>query len=111
MLDILRHMINSIGQYMERDSELTAYRHFAKLLDYLFRETNQMFLNIRKIDAIIATEVKKERVELSINEWEKSNVSSAIAFKQQSKSLRLNLSILNQLERNLHSETKNAFWQ
>jgi hypothetical protein len=63
--------------------------------------------SIRKIDAIIATEVKKERVELSTNEWKKSNVSSAIAFKQQSKNLRSNLSILNQLERKFNIQTKN----
>ncbi|ORE12163.1 hypothetical protein BCV72DRAFT_196610 [Rhizopus microsporus var. microsporus] len=137
MLDILRYMIDSIDQYNERDSELTAYRHFAKLLDCLFRETNLMLdgepaciaakeeiiathslypsaegnalstCSIRKIDAIIATEVKKERVELSTNEWKKNNVSLAIAFKQQSKNLRSNLSILNQLERKFNIQTKN----
>ncbi|CEG80003.1 hypothetical protein RMATCC62417_14400 [Rhizopus microsporus] len=138
MLDILRYMIDSIDQYTERDSKLTAYRHFAKLLDCLFRETNLMLLDgepaciaakeeiiathslhplaegnalstcsIRKIDAIIATEVKKERVELSTNEWKKNNVSLAIAFKQQSKNLRSNLSILNQLERKFNIQTKN----
>jgi hypothetical protein len=60
-----------------------------------------------KIDAIIATEVKKKCVELSTNEWKKSNESSAIAFKQQSKNLRSNLSILNQLERKFNIQTKN----
>ncbi|CAO3703933.1 unnamed protein product [Rhizopus stolonifer] len=63
--------------------------------------------SIRKIDAIIATEVNKERVELSTNEWKKRNVRSAIAFKQQSKNLRSNLSILNQLERKFNIQTKN----
>ncbi|CAO3703935.1 unnamed protein product [Rhizopus stolonifer] len=138
MLDILRYMIDSISQFTERDSELTAYRHFAKLLDCLFRGTDLMLLDgepaciaakeeiianhsfypstednalstcsIRKIDAIIATEVNKERVELSTNEWKKRNVRSAIAFKQQSKNLRSNLSILNQLERKFNIQTKN----
>ncbi|KAG0177365.1 hypothetical protein DFQ29_004938 [Apophysomyces sp. BC1021] len=63
--------------------------------------------SIRKIDAMIATEVKKERVELSTNEWKKRNVSSAIAVKQQSKNLRFNLPILNQLERKFNIQTKN----
>ncbi|KAG0192058.1 hypothetical protein DFQ28_010329 [Apophysomyces sp. BC1034] len=138
MLDILRCMIDSIGQYTESDSELTAYHHCAKLLDCLFGGTNLMLLDgepacmavkeeiiathslyplaecnalstcsIRKIDAMIATEVKKERVELSTNEWKKRNVSSAIAVKQQSKNLRFNLPILNQLERKFNIQTKN----
>ncbi|CAO3703931.1 unnamed protein product [Rhizopus stolonifer] len=45
MLDILRYMIDSISQFTERDSELTAYRHFAKLLDCLFRGTDLMLLD------------------------------------------------------------------
>ncbi|KAI9006721.1 hypothetical protein CLU79DRAFT_779104 [Phycomyces nitens] len=138
MLDILRYLIDNIGQYTEIDSELTAYRHFAKLLDCLFQETNLMLLDgepvclavkeeiigthslyplaegnalstcsIRKIDAIIATKVNKECVELSTNEWKKSNVSSTITLKQQSKSLRSNLCILNQLERKFNIQTRN----
>ncbi|KAI9322769.1 hypothetical protein BX666DRAFT_1849489 [Dichotomocladium elegans] len=137
MLDILRYMIDSIDQYTERDSELTAYRHFAKLLDCLFRDTNLKLLDgemacialkeemiathslypseedsalstcsVRKIDAIMATDVKKDCVELSSNEWKRSNVSSLIALKQQSKNLRSNMSILNQLERKFDIKTK-----
>lgn len=63
--------------------------------------------SIRKIDAIIATEAKIECVELSINEWKKSNVSSTVAFKQRSKNLRSNLSILNQLQRKFDIKSSN----
>ncbi|PHZ16476.1 uncharacterized protein RHIMIDRAFT_266189, partial [Rhizopus microsporus ATCC 52813] len=34
--------------------------------------------SIRKIDAILATEAKKGHVELSTNEWKKSNVSLTV---------------------------------
>ncbi|CAO3615520.1 unnamed protein product [Mucor hiemalis] len=61
---------------------------------------------IRKIDAIVVTDLNMERVELSTNEWKKSNVSSATATKQQSKNLRTNLSILNQLNRKYSIKTK-----
>lgn len=61
---------------------------------------------IRKIDAIIATQLKKERVEFSTNGWKKNNASITIAIKQQSKNLRSNLSILNQLERKFNVQNK-----
>ncbi|ORE03160.1 hypothetical protein BCV72DRAFT_296677 [Rhizopus microsporus var. microsporus] len=63
--------------------------------------------SIRKIDAILATEAKKGHVELSTNEWKKSNVSLTVAFKQQSKNLRSNLPILNQLQCKFNIKTKN----
>lgn len=64
--------------------------------------------SIRKIDAIVVTNIEKERVELSSNEWKKSCVSSNTAMKQQSKNLRTNLSILNQLSRRYSIKTKNV---
>lgn len=63
---------------------------------------------IRKIDAIVVTNLKKERVELSTNEWKKNCVSSTTVMKQQSKNLRTNLSILNQLNRKYSIKTKNV---
>ncbi|OBZ80915.1 hypothetical protein A0J61_11036 [Choanephora cucurbitarum] len=137
MLDILKCMIERVDHCNENDSELTCYRHFAKLLDCLFKDTNLLLLDgepaciavkeemiagqslypsssgnvlstcaIRKIDAIIAIEQNKERVEFSTNEWKKNNASTTTAIKQQSKNLRSNLSILNQLERKFSIRTK-----
>ncbi|KAI8641126.1 hypothetical protein BD408DRAFT_346648 [Parasitella parasitica] len=139
LLDILRCIIENVEDYSEADSELTSYRHCAKLLDCLFCGTEmkildgepgclaakeQMIVNhsffpfsgenvlstcaIRKIDAIVVTNLKKERVELSTNEWKKNCVSSTTATKQQSKNLRTNLSILNQLNRKYSIKTKNV---
>lgn len=97
MLDVLSYVIECIDKCSENDNELTCYRQFAKLLDYLFKDTNLLLLDepaciavkeemiagyplypssennvlstcgIRKIDAIIATQLKKERVEFSTN--------------------------------------------
>ncbi|KAI9483944.1 MAG: hypothetical protein EXX96DRAFT_594486 [Benjaminiella poitrasii] len=127
MLDVLRCMIECIDQCSENNSELTCYRHFAKLLDCLSKDTNLLLLDgepaciavkkemiaghslypssennvlstcgIRKIDAIIATQLKKD----------KNNASITITIKQQSKNLRSNLSILNQLERKFNLQNK-----
>ncbi|KAI7903240.1 uncharacterized protein BX663DRAFT_433721, partial [Cokeromyces recurvatus] len=130
--------IENVEDYSEDNSELTAYRHCAKLLDCLFCGTKlkileycepgclaakeQMIVNhslfpfsgenvfstcaIRKIDAIVVMNLNMERVELSTNEWKKSNASSATATKQQSKNLRTNLSMLNQLNRKYNIKTK-----
>lgn len=64
--------------------------------------------SIRKIDAIVVTNIKKERIELSTNEWKKSCASADTVMKQQSKNLRTNLSILNQLNRRYNIKTKNV---
>ncbi|OBZ83809.1 hypothetical protein A0J61_08144 [Choanephora cucurbitarum] len=61
---------------------------------------------IRKIDAIIAIQQSKERVEFSINEWKKNNASTTTAIKQQSRRLRSNLSILYQSKRKLNIQIK-----
>lgn len=61
----------------------------------------------KKIDAIVTTNIQKNRVELSTKEWKKSSVSSVVAVKQQSKNLRSNLSILNQLKSKYEIQTKN----
>lgn len=61
---------------------------------------------IRKLDAIIATQLKKECVAFSTDEWKKNNTGVTIAIKQQSKNLCFNLSILNQLERKFNIQTK-----
>ncbi|KAI8369021.1 hypothetical protein BD560DRAFT_330557 [Blakeslea trispora] len=45
MLDILKYMIECIDHCNEDDSKLTCYRHFAKLLDCLFKYTNLMLLD------------------------------------------------------------------
>ncbi|RCH80107.1 hypothetical protein CU098_000336, partial [Rhizopus stolonifer] len=139
LLNILRCIIESIEDWSEADSELTSYRHCAKILDCLFCGTElkildgepgclaakeQMIVNhslfpfseenalstcaVRKVDAIVVANLKKERVELSTNEWKKSCVSSTTAMKQQSKNLRTNLSILNQLNRRYNIKTKNV---
>ncbi|KAG1047664.1 hypothetical protein G6F43_009899 [Rhizopus delemar] len=102
ILEVLRCMIECIDHCSENDSELIYYRHFAKLLDYLFKDTNLLLLDgesaciavkeemiaghslypssknnvmstcgIRKLDAIIATQLKKERVAFSTDEWKK----------------------------------------
>ncbi|KAI9335226.1 hypothetical protein BD770DRAFT_422776 [Pilaira anomala] len=137
LLNILRSIIENVEDYSEANSELTAYRHCAKLLDYLFCGTKlkildgepgclaakgKMIVNhslfpfsgenvfstcaIRKIDAIVVMNLNMERVELSTNEWKKSNASSDTVTKQQSKNLRTNLSILNQLNRKYNIKTK-----
>lgn len=62
---------------------------------------------IRKIDAIV-TDIKKERIELSNNEWKKSCASEDTVMKQKSKNLRTNLSILTQLNRRYNIKTKNV---
>ncbi|OBZ83183.1 hypothetical protein A0J61_08769 [Choanephora cucurbitarum] len=135
---ILREQLRLRGLKMKnKDSELTCYRHFAKLLDCLFKYTDLMLLDgepsciavkeemiagqslhpclsvnvlsttaIRKIDAIVAAQVEEERVEFSANEWKKDNATTTSAIKQQSKNLRSNLSILNQLERKFDVQTK-----
>ncbi|KAI7865007.1 hypothetical protein BDF14DRAFT_1111896 [Spinellus fusiger] len=63
---------------------------------------------IRKVDAIVVTYEKKEMIELSTNEWKKASATQSIAMKQQSKNLRTNLTILNQLKRRYSIKTKNV---
>ncbi|GAA5817580.1 hypothetical protein MFLAVUS_011128 [Mucor flavus] len=133
-------MIENTQVISKDDSEMSSYRHFAKILDYLFTGTDLKLLDgepsclsvkeemianyalyptsvskehtfsmssAKKIDAIVTTNIQKNRVELSTKEWKKSSVSSVVAVKQQSKNLRSNLSILNQLKSKYEIQTKN----
>lgn len=48
-------------------------------------------------------------IALEVKLMEENNVSLAVALKQQSKNLRSNLSILNQLERKFDIQSKNVY--
>ncbi|KAF7723338.1 hypothetical protein EC973_002086 [Apophysomyces ossiformis] len=131
MLDIMDTVIADLPDHNEiqsrratNKSELTHYRHVAKLLDIMFRDTNfdmedgetcskatkaarQYNMNMcgdneqkqtvigRRIDLLIS----KMAIELGSSEWKKENVAPSVGRQQQIKNARTNKAILRALER------------
>ncbi|KAI8092096.1 hypothetical protein BDF21DRAFT_410937 [Thamnidium elegans] len=126
MLSILEKIIEDTELWRERndEQEITSYMRFASLLDVLFKgtdirlsdgetgssssriaiETNKCVFNgedlsptyAQKIDLILRYD-DTENVELSSNEWKKTKITNQLKLKQQSKNLRVNACILNNL--------------
>ncbi|KAI9022244.1 hypothetical protein CLU79DRAFT_804333 [Phycomyces nitens] len=103
-----------VQRCIENDSELTCYCHFAKIQIYCCWSIGEPVCIAVKQEMIAGqslypcsdNNLKSKHVEFSTNERKKHNASSTIAIKQQSKNLRSNLSILNQLERKFNLQTK-----
>ncbi|KAG0174681.1 hypothetical protein DFQ29_007405, partial [Apophysomyces sp. BC1021] len=117
----------------ENEQEITYYRRAASLLDILFKGTDIMltdgetasysskialemnkclFNNVdasstypRKIDLLLEYD-RKEKVELSSNEWKKARVSANIALSQQIRNLKVNATIINK-NQSVYSSTLN----
>ncbi|KAI9354498.1 hypothetical protein BD770DRAFT_134655 [Pilaira anomala] len=107
------------------EQELTFFRRFASIMDVMFKgseiilsdgetgcqssriaiETNKCVFASedatttysRKIDLLLKYDEKKP-IELSSNEWKKSKVTNDLKLKQQSKNMRVNACIINNLQ-------------
>ncbi|KAG2219204.1 hypothetical protein INT45_013070, partial [Circinella minor] len=107
------------------EQELTFYRRFASIMDVLFKgseiilsdgetacqspriaiEANKCIFAgedtsptySRKIDLLLKYDEKKA-IDLCSNEWKKSKVTNDLKIKQQSKNMRVNASIINNLQ-------------
>lgn len=127
MLSITEKIIEDTEYWSkeQNEQEITFYRRFASLLDVLFNgseikladgetacersrkpiEVNKHLFNVddvspscsRKIDMILKYDDNKN-VELCSNEWKRMKVSSDLKIKQQSKNLRVNAAIINNLQ-------------
>ncbi|EPB85967.1 hypothetical protein HMPREF1544_07209 [Mucor circinelloides 1006PhL] len=93
--------IESIVDWSEADSELTSYRYcgpqdtrpgclaakkqmIANHSLFPFTKENALSTcSIRKIDTTVVTNIEKERIELSTNEWKKRDASADTVMEQQ----------------------------
>ncbi|CAO3626931.1 unnamed protein product [Cunninghamella blakesleeana] len=93
MLSIVEQIVENLNLWYKdgHESEATFYRRFATLMDIIFKGT--CIELAEKIDLLLKFE-GNQSIELSSNEWKKSNVNEGVILKQQDKNLRINASIL-----------------
>ncbi|KAI8147781.1 hypothetical protein BJV82DRAFT_593316 [Fennellomyces sp. T-0311] len=140
VLCCLERVVENFGLWSsdEKESEITFYRRAASILDLVFKDTD-ILLNdgesgsmtskseietnkvlfmahdtsaafARKIDLLFKCKESSTKVELASNEWKRSYVSNNAKISQQSKNLRVNASILNNLKRFGIAETMSMDW-
>ncbi|KAG2220984.1 hypothetical protein INT45_004603 [Circinella minor] len=98
-ISCLHHILSLIGSWDQeaKESEITFYRRSATILDYIFKNTG-IILN------------ENTTVELSSNERKRSSVSESMKLQQQSKNLRVNSAILNDMRKYDVQETMAMDW-
>ncbi|PHZ16912.1 uncharacterized protein RHIMIDRAFT_252411 [Rhizopus microsporus ATCC 52813] len=126
LLLIMEHIVRNLERWSKKadESELTFYRRFATILEFVFDYTdvalvdgdnsceatkNVAHLNKaifipmqtapvygKKIDLMLRYDGNM-KIELSSNEWKRSRVQEDLKLKQQSKNLRTNAAVLNHL--------------
>ncbi|KAG2217406.1 hypothetical protein INT45_004864 [Circinella minor] len=139
-ISCLDHILSLIGSWDQeaKESEITFYRRSATILDYIFKNTD-IILNdgetgspaskreittnkvlfmtndsspsySRKIDLLLKCKEMKTAVELCSNEWKRSSVSESMKLHQQSKNLRVNSAILNDMRKYDIQQTMAMDW-